>query len=76
MVEACRRAIKFGDELKIDDCRGLIENLAKTNHPFVCAHGRPGVVPMFVLPPQRVDWGNGSLNNPIRNHRGQLTSKT
>ena len=43
---ACRSAIMFNDELDIDQSRGLVENLARCAFPFVCAHGRPSMVPL------------------------------
>ncbi|XP_047532145.1 DNA mismatch repair protein Mlh3-like [Vanessa atalanta] len=39
--EACRYAIKFGDQLSKDDCVNMIGALANCKTPFQCAHGRP-----------------------------------
>ncbi|CAH1635731.1 unnamed protein product [Spodoptera littoralis] len=39
--EACRYAIKFGDQLPKNDCVELINGLSNCKTPFQCAHGRP-----------------------------------
>lgn len=44
--QACRSAIMFGDELSGDECAALLAAWRTTERPFVCAHGRPSVVPM------------------------------
>lgn len=41
---ACRGAIKRGDPLNIRQMRELIQDLFKTERPFVCPHGRPTIV--------------------------------
>jgi DNA mismatch repair protein MLH3 len=46
---ACRSAIMFNDELSIDDCKALVRNLAGCVFPFMCAHGRPSMVPLVDL---------------------------
>ena len=46
---ACRTAIKFGQSLTSDQCTELMTNLAQTQLPFQCAHGRPSVVPLLQL---------------------------
>ena len=46
---ACRSAIMFNDELSIDDCNALVRNLAGCVFPFMCAHGRPSMVPLVDL---------------------------
>ena len=43
---ACRSAIMFGDVLSISECRLLISHLSQCLNPFVCAHGRPSIVPL------------------------------
>ncbi|XP_046998642.1 DNA mismatch repair protein Mlh3-like isoform X1 [Schistocerca americana] len=47
--EACRGAIKFGEELALEECKTLIKNLAKCDQPFMCAHGRPTFGVIFDL---------------------------
>lgn len=42
-------AVKFGDQLSIEECESMIENLNKCQNPFECAHGRPSVVPLADL---------------------------
>ncbi|TLS22574.1 uncharacterized protein PpBr36_06425 [Pyricularia pennisetigena] len=46
---ACRSAIMFGDPLLTEDCRHLLDRLAKCVFPFQCAHGRPSMVPLLEL---------------------------
>jgi len=48
-MEACRGAIKFGDELTKKRCEEIIADLGKCQLPFQCAHGRPTVVPLTNL---------------------------
>lgn len=43
---ACRSAIMFNDALSLQECKTLIDKLAKTRFPFICAHGRPSMVPL------------------------------
>jgi DNA mismatch repair protein MLH3 len=46
---ACRSAIMFNDELSFVDCKDLIYRLADCTFPFMCAHGRPSMVPIVDL---------------------------
>lgn len=46
---ACRSAIMFNDRLTVRECGGLVEELATCAFPFVCAHGRPSLVPLIEL---------------------------
>lgn len=41
---ACRAAIKFGDPLNQFEMRALVDQLFKTQMPYVCPHGRPAVI--------------------------------
>jgi DNA mismatch repair protein MutL len=41
---ACRAAIKFGEPLNQSEMRVLVDQLFKTQMPYVCPHGRPAVV--------------------------------
>ncbi|KAF2441861.1 hypothetical protein P171DRAFT_418693 [Karstenula rhodostoma CBS 690.94] len=43
---ACRSAIMFNDELSMEECRGLVRRLCRCVFPFMCAHGRPSMVPL------------------------------
>ncbi|KAJ4988227.1 hypothetical protein SVAN01_06323 [Stagonosporopsis vannaccii] len=43
---ACRSAIMFNDELSLEECRVLVKKLADCVFPFMCAHGRPSMVPI------------------------------
>lgn len=44
---SCRHAIMFNDRLTIAQCRDLIHALSSCTSPFICAHGRPTVHPVF-----------------------------
>ncbi|KAE8371555.1 hypothetical protein BDV26DRAFT_275837 [Aspergillus bertholletiae] len=44
---ACRTAIMFNDELTVEECQSLVQNLARCVFPFQCAHGRPSVIPLL-----------------------------
>ena len=46
---ACRYAIMFGDSLSENKCKELISELSKCHMSFICAHGRPSVVPLIDL---------------------------
>ncbi|KAI4210708.1 MAG: hypothetical protein LQ351_006484 [Letrouitia transgressa] len=46
---ACRSAIMFNDELRPEECKGLVSRLAKCRFPFQCAHGRPTMVPLVAM---------------------------
>jgi DNA mismatch repair protein MLH3 len=46
---ACRSAIMFNDELSLVDCTVLVRKLADCVFPFMCAHGRPSIVPIVDL---------------------------
>eukprot|EP01138_Halocafeteria_seosinensis_P012305 gb/GECG01012574.1/.p1 GENE.gb/GECG01012574.1/~~gb/GECG01012574.1/.p1 ORF type:complete len:755 (+),score=82.40 gb/GECG01012574.1/:1-2265(+) len=48
--KACRGAIMFGDILSTDAMRRLVSNLEQCQLPFQCAHGRPSISPLLVLP--------------------------
>lgn len=43
---ACRSAIMFNDELSLEECKTLVSKLAGCVFPFMCAHGRPSMVPI------------------------------
>ena len=43
---ACRSAIMFNDSLSLEECETLVDKLARTRFPFICAHGRPSMVPL------------------------------
>jgi DNA mismatch repair protein MutL len=44
ITNACKMAVKAGDPLTIPEMEGLLEQLADTENPYVCPHGRPIVV--------------------------------
>ena len=37
-------AVKAGDPLNIEEMQALLEQLAETENPYLCPHGRPIVV--------------------------------
>lgn len=43
---ACKRAVKFGDSLTMNQCKALVDGMRETRMPFQCAHGRPTCVPL------------------------------
>ncbi|GAB0492816.1 hypothetical protein MMPV_004086 [Pyropia vietnamensis] len=48
-ARACHTAVRFGDVLPRAAAAALLRRLAAAANPFVCAHGRPAVVPLAVL---------------------------
>lgn len=52
---ACRYATMFGDALTLQQCEKLIEALSKCQQPYICAHGRPSIIPLL-------DMSQGSAN--------------
>eukprot|EP00984_Skeletonema_dohrnii_P010346 scaffold4033_cov85-Skeletonema_dohrnii-CCMP3373.AAC.2 len=58
---ACRYATMFGDALTLQQCEKLIDALSKCQLPFVCAHGRPSIIPL-------IDMSQGAANEQaVRN---------
>ncbi|WWC62376.1 uncharacterized protein I303_104972 [Kwoniella dejecticola CBS 10117] len=45
--KACRGAIMFQDTLSADQQSRLVSQLATTDFPFMCAHGRPSMIPLI-----------------------------
>ena len=37
----------FNDKLTLNDCKVLISQLSECSNPFICAHGRPNISPLF-----------------------------
>lgn len=46
---ACRYAIMFGEELNEEQQRQLLSSLASCDLSFICAHGRPSIIPLCDL---------------------------
>ncbi len=44
ITNACKMAVKAGDPLTIPEMSALLEQLAETENPYLCPHGRPIVV--------------------------------
>lgn len=63
----------FNDELSVDQCRDLVQQLSQCTFPFQCAHGRPSIVPLTIL--ERPEFGTtkeskggtqqGGLDRPV-----------
>jgi DNA mismatch repair protein MutL len=41
VTASCKLAVKAGDPLSMPEMRKLIEDLARTENPYLCPHGRP-----------------------------------
>jgi DNA mismatch repair protein MutL len=41
ITASCKLAVKAGDPLSMPEMRKLIEDLARTENPYLCPHGRP-----------------------------------
>ncbi|KAK4685252.1 DNA mismatch repair protein MLH3, partial [Tremellales sp. Uapishka_1] len=71
--KACRGAIMFGDTLDMEQCERLVGQLADTQFPFMCAHGRPSLVPLRLVEDApremqesgRIDWRNWKEKNEV-----------
>ena len=46
IMKACKSAIKANDALSTAEVNKLMADLAKTNNPFSCPHGRPTIIRM------------------------------
>lgn len=44
ITHACKMAVKAGDPLTMEEMTGLLQQLADTENPYLCPHGRPIVV--------------------------------
>jgi len=44
IMMSCKRSIKANHYLNTDEARALIKDLARTNNPYNCPHGRPVLV--------------------------------
>lgn len=44
ITNACKMAVKAGDPLTLEEMQSLLEQLAETENPYLCPHGRPIVV--------------------------------
>lgn len=66
---ACRSAIMFNDELRPEECKELVEKLAGCVFPFMCAHGRPSMVPLVDLGTACASMGLG-IGSAVDEHMG------
>jgi DNA mismatch repair protein MutL len=46
VTTSCKLAVKAGDPLSMPEMRKLIEDLARTENPYLCPHGRPITIVM------------------------------
>ena len=44
ITNACKMAVKAGDPLTLEEMSGLLAQLADTENPYLCPHGRPIVI--------------------------------
>jgi DNA mismatch repair protein MutL len=44
ITNACKMAVKAGDPLTIEEMTALLAQLAETENPYLCPHGRPIIV--------------------------------
>lgn len=56
---ACRSAIMFNDVLSRSECEDLVSRLSGCVFPFMCAHGRPSMVPLGGLGGLSLGHGRG-----------------
>ena len=47
---ACRGAVMFSSRLSFEKMRQIAQNLGTCDAPFICAHGRPSMIPLLQLP--------------------------
>jgi len=45
-IMSCRSAVKFGDDLCLDEMKALIDQLCSLENQYTCVHGRPAVIDM------------------------------
>jgi DNA mismatch repair protein MutL len=45
---ACKASVKAGDELTIPQINALLKDLARTQNPYSCPHGRPTVINLSI----------------------------
>jgi len=45
-IMSCRSAVKFGDELGLEEMKALIKQLRSLDNQYTCVHGRPAVIDM------------------------------
>lgn len=48
----------FNDELSMVQCQRLLQRLRSCSQPFICAHGRPSVMPLTTLQHEGVTGGS------------------
>jgi DNA mismatch repair protein MLH3 len=52
----------FQDPLDLDQCKRLVYRLSKARSPWICAHGRPSMVPLGLIGQgkgdmeRKIDW--------------------
>ena len=63
---ACRYAIMFGDSLTHEKCVELISSLSKCNHCFICAHGRPSIIPLLDMNKEEQNVASGDAKNDAK----------
>ncbi|KAJ6255211.1 DNA mismatch repair protein mlh [Anaeramoeba flamelloides] len=46
-MKSCKKSIKFGDSLSIFQSKQLLNQLSNCKFPYICAHGRPLLTPLY-----------------------------
>jgi len=77
--KACRGAIMFGKSLSLFQISKIINNLKQCNFPFICAHGRPSMVPLCTFRDQKIiskcQWGKREdIGGSIKMHQYDAVS--
>ncbi|WVQ96780.1 hypothetical protein IAU59_003887 [Kwoniella sp. CBS 9459] len=75
--KACRGAIMFQDRLTHDQCTRLVDQLSRTRFPFMCAHGRPSMIPLVALqmPPALVSDDGVGIRDGVKGQSANFGTK-
>ena len=46
IMASCKMAIKAGDVISMAEMERLVQDLAQTDNPYLCPHGRPITIQM------------------------------
>ena len=71
---SCRSAIMFNDELSLEQCRNLVQKLARCAFPFQCAHGRPSIIPLVDLTANSAAFCGGAEHTAFGTRRANVAS--
>jgi DNA mismatch repair protein MLH3 len=68
---ACHSAVKFGDPLTLAECKSIVGQLSKCELPFQCAHGRPSILPVLKIVPERPTLPSNTIKVAFKVTRSQ-----